>query len=453
MLQTRSIPALIALAPLALALPQEIERTRPAANWPQFRGPGARGVADPASTPASWDVEKGTNVRWRVAVPGLAHSSPIVWGERIYLTTAVTEGGEADLKVGLYGDIVPVDDAGPQHFQVLSLDRSAGETVWTRTVFEGSPAIRRHPKGSHAASTPATDGKHVVAFFGSEGLFCFDAQGKELWRKDFGVLDSGYYLVPAAQWGFASSPVIHDGRVYVLADVQKGSFLAAFDVATGEQIWRTERDDVPTWGSPTVDVENDRSQVIVNGWKHIGGYDLKTGDELWKAAGGGDIPVPTPIVWRDLIFITNAHGRDRPVLAIHADATGEFDMDPEVSAQLAWSNLRAGNYMQTPLVVDGLLYCCADNGVLACYDARSGAQKYRERLGSGRTGFTASAIAAGGRLYFTSEEGGVHVVKAGPAFELLAVNELGEECMASPAASAGVLYWRTRGHLVAIGSE
>jgi len=420
-------------------------------HWPAFRGHRARGFAEGYASATTWDLEAGENVLWKTAVPGLAHSSPIVWGDRLFVTTAVKqEGGDTELKVGLYGDIGSVANEGVHQFQLLCLDKNDGRLLWSRTAHEGVPAVKRHPKSSHAASTPATDGEHVVAFFASEGLYCYDIHGELLWQKDFGVLDSGFFMVPEAQWGFASSPILHGGRVIVQVDVQEDSFLAAFDADTGEQVWRTPRSDVPTWSSPTVDVRADRSQVIVNGYKHIGGYDLGTGAELWKLEGGGDIPVPTPVVAHDLIFITNAHGRMAPIYAISVGASGELAGTAEDEQQMAWSTPRRGNYMQTPLVYGEYLYCCNDAGILTCYEADTGVVRYQQRLGSGGSGFSASAVATDGKLYLTSEEGEVHVVGAGPEFESLAVNEMGETCMATPAISQGVLFWRTRGHVVAV---
>jgi len=415
-------------------------------NWPSFRGPQASGIAEGYPTPTQWNLESGENVRWKQPIAGLSHSAPVIWGDRIYLVTSVGEK-EAPLKVGLYGSVNPVEDEGAQKFQVLCLDKTSGETLWTRTAFDGVPRFKRHPKGSFAASTPATDGSHVVAQFGTEGLFCYDTEGKLLWKKDLGELDARWYVMPDTDWGFASSPVLHGKSVIVQCDVMGGSFLTALDVDTGEEIWRTPREELPGWGTPTVDVRASRSQVIVNGYKHIGGYDLETGAELWKLVGGGDIPVPTPVVAHDLVFITNAHGKMAPIYAVPIDASGEVTLD----SGLAWGTKKRGNYMQTPLVVGDWLYMCHDSGALRCYAAKTGEEQYAERLGDGKTGFTASGVAADGKLYFTSEEGSIHVVKAAPTFELLAVNEMGEECMATPAISAGVLYWRTRGHLVAIG--
>ena len=267
-------------------------------NWPQFRGPDASGVGagDP---PTEWNVESGKNIRWKTAIPGLGHSSPVVWGDRVFITSAVPASGESSLKVGLYGDIAPVKGEPAQSFNVYCLDRKSGKILWEKVAVSEQPKIMRHPKSTHANPTPATDGKHLVVFFGSEGLFNYDLDGKLIWKKDFGVLDAGFYMVPGAQWGFASSPVIHDNMILIQADVQKNSFLAALDIDTGKELWRTPRNDVPTFGSPAVvpyTAEGAKGwQVVVNGWKHIGGYDLKTGKELWSLKGGGDIPVPTPV--------------------------------------------------------------------------------------------------------------------------------------------------------------
>ena len=425
------------------------------ANWPQFRGPSGGGVGT-GSPPAEWNVESGKNILWKTAIPGLGHSSPVIWGDRIFLTTAVPASGEAQLKVGLYGDIAPVKGEPAQSFRVYCLDRKSGKILWERTAASGVPKIMRHPKSTHANPTPATDGKRLVAFFGSEGLFAYDLNGELLWKKDFGTLDSGYYLVPGAQWGFASSPVIFEDTLIIQADVQKNSFLAALDVRTGNPLWRTPRGDVPTFGTPAVvpytagggtgDVRG--WQVVVNGWKHIGGYDLQTGKELWKLAGGGDIPVPTPVFLDGLVVITGAHGQARPIFAIRTDAAG--DLTDNRSA-IAWTQERAGNYMQTPLLAGGLGYFCFDNGVLTVYQLASGERLYQQRLGAGSSGFSSSPVTAGNQIYITNEDGHSFVLAPGRAYKLLAENDIGETVMATPAISDSVLYMRGGKHLFAIG--
>jgi outer membrane protein assembly factor BamB len=411
-------------------------------------------MAMAGSPPAEWDVKSGRNVLWKARVPGLGHSSPVIWGGRIFVTTAVNEANAADLKVGLYGDIEPANDNGPHDWRVLCLDKATGAILWDAVAHTGLPRIQRHTKASHANPTPATDGKRVIAFFGSEGLFAYNLEGKLIWKKDFGVLDSGFFAVPSAQWGFASSPILYDGRVIVQCDVQKDGFLAAFDAADGRELWRVPRTDVPTWSTPTVHVdEGGRAQVIVNGYRHMGGYDLATGKEIWRLGGGGDIPVPTPIVDDGLIFLTSAHGPASPVFAVRTNATGDISLDPERTSNefIAWSVPRRGNYMQTPIAAGGRLYCCNDAGILTCYNAKTGEMHYRERLGATGDGFTASGVGAQDRLYFPSERGKVFVVKPGDTFSVTATNDLGETCMATPAISGSVIYFRTRHHVMAIG--
>ena len=422
-------------------------------HWPSFRGLRARGVAEGSPTAVHWDAASSKNIRWKTRVPGLGHSSPVIWGDRIYLITAVQEGGDARLKVGLYGDIAPVNDDSLQDWRLLCMDKRNGEVLWEKSVLRKRPRIKRHPKSSHANSTPATDGSRVVSFFGSEGLYCYSSAGKLLWKKDLGTLDAGYFRAPEAQWGFGSSPVIHDGKVIVQCDVQDGSFIGALDLRTGDAIWRQPRRDVPTWSTPTVCDGAGRTQVIVNGFRQIGGYDVTNGEELWTLQGGGDIPVPTPVVGEDLIYITNAHGGSAPIYAIRKDARGQLRPDDKpASPHIAWFERRGGNYMQTPILYGDHLFSCTNGGILSCRDAKSGQRIYRRRLASG-SGFTASPVASGGKIYYASEQGTVYVVKAGAEFQLLAENSLGETCMATPAISEGVLFFRTRHHLMAVAER
>lgn len=424
-------------------------------SWPRFRGPGATGLAEGATTPAKWDVAQRRNILWSTPVPGLGHSSPVVWGDSVFVTSAISGTGEASLKVGLYGDIGAADDDGVQRFVLYRVDRVTGKVLWERTAYEGKPRQHRHTKSTHANSTPATDGERVVAFFGSEGLYCYDFDGRLVWKKDLGVLEAAFFKVPEAQWGFGSSPVVDDGVVYLQADVLKGGFLAAFDLRDGREMWRTPRSDVPTWSTPTVHDLGDRKLLLVNGWKHAGAYDARTGREVWKLEGGGDIPVPTPFVADGLVFFTHAHGPGSPIYAVRADAQGDVSLKGEARSNesVAWSIDRGGAYIPTPLVYRGLLYLCRDNGVLAVFRAKTGERLYQERLGEGKSGFTASVVAADGKVYVSSEDGDVYVVKAGEAFELLATNAMNEVLMATPAIAGGTLFFRTRSRLIAVGHK
>ena len=452
-----TIPTAIVAAATLLGIPATAQQPggavrtpRAGVDWPAFRGIDATGVVtDGRPTPTTFSP---ASAAWRTKIPGLGNSSPIVWGELLCVTTAISEKDNS-FKPGLYGNIEPVNDSSPHEWKVICLDKRTGAARWEQTVHKGVPAVKRHTKSTQANATLATDGIHLAAFFGSEGLHVYDLSGKRLWSKNFGVLDSGFFEAPEAQWGFAASPVIHNGVVVVLADVQKNSFLAAFDVATGKELWRVTRSDVPTWGTPAIVDAGGRTQIVVNGWKHTGGYDFETGRELWKLTGGGDIPTPTPIAGHGLIFITSAHGADSPVHAIRATATGDVSLEgaQTSNAGVAWSVPRAGSYMATPLLYGDYLYVVRWNGILGAYEARTGTRAYQQRLGQGATAFTASPVASGGHIYFATEDGEVYVVKAGPAFELVATNKLDAAMLATPAISDGRLFIRTKDEILAFG--
>jgi outer membrane protein assembly factor BamB len=427
------------------------------AHWPSFRGPEASGVGAGA-TPLSWNADPqagpAANIRWKTPVAGLSHSSPVIWGDRLFVATAVRAAGEAPLRVGLYGDGHSAADDTEQSWVVYCLDKRTGQVLWQQTAHRGVPRTHRHTKATHANATVATDGKVLVAFFGSEGVYGYDLAGRLAWKKDLGVFDIGPQGYDY-QWGAASSPILFDGKVVLQCDQKKGSFLTVLAAADGRELWRIGRDGVSnhSWATPAVVRAAGRTQVVCNGWPYIAGYDLATGKELWRLKSGGDIPVPTPVFAHGLIFVTNAHGGQAPLYAVRPDASG--DVSPaegaSTSAGVAWSEPRNGAYMQTPLIYDQLIYSCSDRGVLKVYDPLTGLLKYTQRLGSGTTGFSSSPVAADGKVYFASEEGEVYVIRAGPTFEQLATNRFGEIVMATPAISDGRLFYRTRGHVVAVG--
>jgi len=423
-------------------------------QWPGFRGPFAKGFIANSNPVVNWNIENGENVLWQTKIPGLGHSCPVIWGDRLFITTAISGSGTDELKVGLYGDIDAVEDESEHEFRVYCLNKHSGEIIWDILAYKGVPRTKRHTKASHADCTPATDGKHIVAFFGSQGLYCFDLEGKLIWKKDLGVMNAGPYNAPDFEWGFSSSPIIHKGKVIVQCDFIGEGFLASFDVETGEQEWRTQRDDVSTWGTPTVFEKEGATQIVVNGWKHMGGYDFETGKEIWKMSGGGDAPTPTPVVAHDLIFINNAHGRYAPIYAVKTNATGEITLgETELSNEsIMWSVKRGGAYMQTPLIYGDYLYNLRGNGSLSVYKASNGELIYKESLGS-VGGFTASGIAANGNVYFCSERGDVFVVKAGIEFELVARNSMNDILMASPAISENNIYFRAQKSIIAVGRE
>lgn len=423
---------------------------RAGVDWPMFRGIDASGVAEGRATPATFGP--GT-ARWKADVAGLGLSSPIVWGDLLCVTSAISGSKDAGLKVGLYGAVDSVNDDTVHEWKVMCLDKKTGKLQWQHSPHTGVPKIKRHMKSTHANSTLATDGTHLAAIFGSEGLYVYDLKGKLLWNKDLGVLDAGWFTAPAAQWEYGSSPVIYDGKVIVLADVQKDSFLAVFDVKSGKELWRTPRADVPTWGTPAVIKANGREQIVVNGWRHIGAYDLATGREIWKLRGGGDIPVPTPVFGHGLIFITNAHGPMAPVYAIRPTATGDITLNGDATSNehIAWSVPREGGYLSTPLLYGDYLYVVKYQCILTVFNAKTGERAYQQRLGTGTSACASSPVANNGRVYLGSEEGDVYVIKAGPTYEQIAINKLEAPLLASPAISEGTLYLRTKDHVMAFG--
>ena len=423
-------------------------------QWPQFRGPSASGIATDQNLPDSWDVESGDNIAWKTPIPGLGHASPIVSRGRVFIVTADNGELEPELQLGLYGKIAPVEDDSEHEWKLFCLSQATGQVLWRKLLHRGVPKIKRHTKATHANSTPATDGARIVVCLGSEGLHCLDFSGKLLWKKDLGVLDSGYFDAPAAQWEFGTSPIIYQGTVFMQCDVQEDSFLAAFDICNGRELWRTPRDDVPTWSTPAIVSGESRTELVVNGYKHAGAYDPATGEALWKLGGGGDIPVPTPIFAHGLIFLTSAHGSDRPLCAIEPGASGDLTSrkGEEKNAAIAWHEQKEGIYLQTPIVYGDQLYACRNNGLLSCYEAKTGQRLYRKRLGSGKSGFSASPVAADGKLYFTQEDGTIHVIGQGPKFELLAKHAMKAECMATPAIADGLLIIRSTKHVYAIGN-
>ncbi|MHC4207469.1 MAG: outer membrane protein assembly factor BamB family protein, partial [Planctomycetota bacterium] len=436
----------IQVSGLFIAVCLMISNLYAAQNWPSFRGPSASGVIEGHKTATKWDVAQSENILWKTAIPGLGHSCPAVWDDRIFVTTAVQGQGQSSLKVGLYGDIESVVETDAFSWRIYCIERTTGKILWERESYEGKPEVKRHPKSSHANSTPCTDGNHVVAFFGSEGMYCYDMEGNLAWKKDLGVLDWGYFRSPSAQWGGGSSPVIHKQMIILQCDVQKNPFLAAYNLKDGTILWKTPRNEVPTWGTPTVYDAKGHSQIIVNGYRHIGGYDIETGKEIWKMKGGGDIPTPTPVVAHDLIYITNAHGRMNPIYAVRISAKGDISLAKNQTSNehVAWSYPKGGNYMPTPIAYKDYIYFGSDRGTLTCLVPDTGEIKYREKLSSKSVAFTASPVASDGKIYFTSEMGDIYVVQTGPEFKLLAVNKMDETCMATPAISNGTLFFRTR---------
>lgn len=416
--------------------------------WPAFRGANAAGVADGQGAPLEWDAKSGRNIKWKTAIPGLAVSSPIVFGDRVFVAAAASES-DATFRTGLYGDVKPVDDASRHRWLLLALDRQSGRILWEREVHSGIPGTRRHTKSSQANATPATDGRAVVAVFGSAGLVvCYDVDGRLRWKKDVGLLDSGWFLDATYQWGHASSPIIYGQSVIVQADQARGSFLTALHLDDGRELWRTQRpDEVSTWGTPTVLTGAKGDELVTNGTK-VRGYDPATGELLWTLTPNSEIAIGSPVTRGDVAYVTAGYPPVRPVYAIRAGARGDISLPPGTtsSASIAWSHDRDGTYISTPIVYRDQLYTLNQNGILTAYDAVTGERLYRARVGGGGA-FSASPIAADGHLYMASEDGDVFVVRAGREYLEVGKNVMGEVIMATPAISDGVMIVRTLGHV------
>lgn len=444
-----SVPRRAASHLAALAVVLLASSSASAQNWPAFRGTDASGVAATAKPPVQWDLATSKNVAWKTAVPGLSHSSPIVWGTRIYVTTAVASSGKPTVITGdsSKSGIDSATDMVSHTWRLLAIDSATGKVLWDRAVHQGVPRLKRHVKASHASATPATDGKQIVALLGSEGLFCFDMDGKTKWRQDLGVMDVGLVDDPSYQWGPASSPLIFENVVIVQNDRHKDSFVAAYDLASGKQVWRTSHDELPSWATPAVVRTNGRSEIVTNSGKFIRGFDPKTGRELWRLSDNQtQVKVPTPVVAGELVIVTGGYPPGgRPIYAIKPGGSGE--LDPKT---LAWRTDRGAPYTGTPLVYDGILYACTDNGILSAYDPKTGERIYQERVSPKAAGFSASPVAAAGRIYLASEDGDVFVVRAGRTFGLLATNPMGEILMATPAISGNLLIVRTGTQIVAV---
>ena len=422
-----------------------------AGDWPQFRGPSASGVGDGSNPPVRWDAGKGTNIVWSTQIPGLAVSSPVVWGDRVFVTTAVSSDPNQTLRTGLYGDTDSAKDTSPHQWKVLALDKKTGKILWEQTAHQGTPKTKRHPKSSQASPTPVTDGKVLVAYFGSEGLYAYSVDGKLLWKKDLGIQNAGWFFDPDSEWGAASSPVIYKNRVIVQCDRQRDSFIAAFDLKDGKELWRTARAEIPTWGTPTVVAGKDRVEIATNGSKAIRGYDAETGKELWTLSPNSEVACTTPVTAHGLIFVTAGYPPVQPVYAIKIGSNGDLTLKngKESSDAIAWSKQRGGVYLPSPLIYGEQLYTVNNNGVMTVYNAKTGDRIYQQRVGDGGS-FTASPVAAAGKLYISTEDGDVYVVKAGAQYELLAKNPIGEPILATPALAGDVLLVRGAKHLFAI---
>jgi outer membrane protein assembly factor BamB len=426
----------------------------PDRQWSAYRGRLSSGVLDNANLPESFDLGKMINIRWKTEIPGLGLSSPVIWGNKIFITSAISQADRAGFKPGLYGDITPVKDSSIHEWKVFCIDKYSGKMIWEKTSYKGIPKMKRHPKSTHANTSVATDGKYVVAFFGSEGLFCYDMSGKLVWQKNFGLLKSVFFMVKSAEWEFASSPIIYNGVLIIQCDVLENSFVAAYDVKTGKELWKTQRDEYPGWCTPNIYTDAGKTYVALNGYKNRGGYDFETGKQVWKMSGGGDIQIPTPIVGNDMIYFNSAHGRSSPIIAVKTNAVGDITLQESETTNeyIKWSLPRGGSYMHTLLLYKNHLYNANWNGALFCLDPLTGKEIYNAKLGKTKS-FIASPVASDGKIYIVDEEGTVYIVQDSDSFNLLAEIPLNDICMTAPAITDGMIIFRTQKYLIAVGKK
>ena len=453
-----------------------LKSAEPSVAWPQFRGPAGSGVLDSAKLPTTWSTT--ANVAWSVEVKGRGWSSPVAWNNQVFVTSAISPGAFKAPSTGIFGndyaaelskqglsddevvkkvvsrDIELTSESGEIRYMVYAFDAVTGKLRWEREAHKGLPLGGRHRKNTFASETPATDGERLYAYFGNVGLFAYSLDGKPLWNARFDP--QPMYL----DFGTASSPVVHDGRVFVLHDNDGKSFVAAVDAKTGKQVWRADRD-LPAgpatsgWSTPYVWTHDQRSELVVVGRRHAVGYALDSGNELWRLGGLTGQSTPTPVAAGGLLYLaTGSQGEsNRPVFAIRPGASGDISLSKgeERNAYVAWFHPRASAYTSSPLVYRGRMYVVNDNGILTVSDAATGRQIYQARAGGSGNTFSASPWASDGKVYLLSEDGHTFVIEAGDKYVELAKNSLDEMSLASPALAPDAIFLRTQTRLYRIG--
>jgi outer membrane protein assembly factor BamB len=424
-------------------------------SWPSFRGRDAAGWGGAQQLPDEWDGKSGKNIRWQAPIPGLGHSSPVVWGDRVFVTSAVSSRGNDTFKPGLYGDGDASEDRSSHRWIVSAFDKRTGKPLWSQVAYEGVPVDARHIKSTYASATPVTDGRLVIAWFGSQGIYAYDVNGTFRWKVDLGHIHLGAYDIPSFEWGPASSPILWNGLVILQVDTHADSFVIALNAETGDTVWKTPRDEFPSWGTPTIVPTASGPELVTNASKLIRGYDPKSGAELWRLGGSSKITAPTPIFNNGLVIVASGRAPERPIFAIRPGARGDLTLkkDETSSAAIAWSRTGRGSYMPTPLIHNGIVYVLANNGVFDAYELETGAEVYRQRLSPVGSGFSASPVVADDKIYLSSEDGEILVVAAGREFKQLATNSMGDLLMATPAFSDGLMFVRTAHRLFAVGAR
>ena len=414
-------------------------------HWPQWRGPANTGVAGQAA-PTTWSDT--SNVAWKVEIPGRGFSTPAVWGDRIFLTTAIPTGKPAP---------APAPDPAPQgrrgrqapppaehRFVVMALDRATGKVLWEKTATVATPHEGyHHMYGSFASNSPVTDGERVYASFGSRGLYVYDMNGNELWTKDYGVK-----LTMRLQFGEGAAPVLHDGRLIMLMDHNGESFLSMLDAATGKEIWRVARDGSNNWSTPAVFTHDGRRQIVVSAPAAVHAYDFETGESIWSATGLGHNTIPQPVRHDDLVWVMSGY-RNPMGMAIRLGGKG----DVTGTERVVWTQDRGMSYTASPVIHDGVLYMITDTAMVSAFDIETGKPLYHQVRLPKPYNIKASPVVAGGHIYFATEEGDVVVAKTGPELEIVATNAMADQSfIASPVMPGGEIFLRSRTHLIKIAN-
>ncbi len=415
-------------------------------NWPQFRGPDASGLAENPNLPTRWSQTE--NVAWKTPIPGRGWSSPIVWGNRVIVTTVTKDGKYPEAKKGLYFGGEQFRAPPEEHrWLVVCLDLDTGKVVWQREAAKGIPKKAIHIKNSYASETPVTDGERIYAYFGNQGLYCYNFDGKLLWSKPFPAVRTRF------SWGTAASPVLHEDRLWIVSDNDEESYLLCLDKYTGKEVWKKPRDEKSNWATPFIWQNAQRTEIVTNGTGKVRSYDLD-GNVLWELGGMSSITVPTPVAYDGLLYIGSGYvlDRKRPIFAIKPGASGDISLAKGQTKNdyVVWHQPQAGPYNPSFLLVDDLVYCLYDRGQLSCYDAKTGALIYdRERL---RGQYTVSPWSYGDKLFCLNEDGLTTVVAVAKEFRVLGQNDLDEQCMATPAIAGDRLLIRTLSQLYCIAS-
>ena len=438
----RSVKAAVGLILLAITGGSAAE-----VQWPQFRGPAAGAIADDPALPDTWSEKE--NIVWKTGIPGLGWSSPVVWDDHIFLTSAISEGREAPPAPGLYDEHDHVKASAPQHWVVYDIEFKTGKIRWQRELKNGQPPLLRHVKNSYASETAVTDGDRVYVYFGSIGLAAaLDFKGNVVWTKELGAFNTQVEL------GTGSSPVLYKDRLIIQHDNTTQSNIIALDKRTGKELWKTDRDEAGNWSTPFVWENDVRTEIVTTGTRRVRSYDLD-GKLLWELSGMSNLTIPSPFSKFGLVYVSSGYPGAplRPVYAIRPGAKGDISLkEGETSNEyIAWHQPFLGTYNTSALVYGNYYYTLLDRGFLLCHDARTGKQIYgRQRLSADSSGFTASPWAYNGKVFLLSEDGDTYVIQAGPEFKVIGKNSLDQMPLATPAVLRGSVIMRTQSNLYRI---